>query len=90
MTGGLPLFGLLLPEIALTSVLFTWVYSNTRGGILAALLFHTSMNWAIWALSPSTRANATVIGLTTLLLLVAVTGVAARFGAERLVRSGEA
>lgn len=90
MVGSLPLFGFLLPEIALTSVLLTWVYNNTRGGILAALLFHTSMNWAIWAFLPSMRVNATVIGLTILLLLVAVAAVVARFGAERLARAQKA
>jgi membrane protease YdiL (CAAX protease family) len=90
MTGSLPLFGLLLGEMVLTSVLFTWVYNNTKGSILAALLFHTSMNWAIWVLSPSMQASAATVGLTTLLLLVTVAAVVARFGAERLARATEA
>ncbi len=87
MVGSLPLFLLLLPEVALASVLFTWVYNNTKGSILAALLFHTSMNWAIWMCSPSMQVSATGIGLTVLLLFVAVAAVVAVFGAERLTRT---
>jgi uncharacterized protein len=37
-------FGWFLLEIIANAVLFTWVYNNTRGSLLLALLFHTSIN----------------------------------------------
>lgn len=72
MVDNLPLFGMLMIEIVLTSVLFTWIYNNTGGSILATLLFHTSMNWSIWVLLPSMQVNAVIISLTSLFLLIVV------------------
>ncbi len=80
MANTLPLFGLLSIEIVLTSILMTWVYNNTGGSILAAILFHTSMNWSTWLFLPGMQTNAAIIGLTSLLLLVAVAWVVARCG----------
>lgn len=34
----------LLAVTTLTSILFTWVFNNTNGSILAAMLMHASMN----------------------------------------------
>lgn len=40
-----PIWGLvLLIGLVLVSILFTWLYNNTGGSILAALLFHTMFN----------------------------------------------
>lgn len=86
MASGLGLFLALAPEIILASVLFTWIYNNTGGSVLAALLFHTFMNWSIWLVLPSMRTNLAVIGFTVLLLAVAVVVVVARSGAARLSR----
>lgn len=38
-----PVWGLLL-STTLVAFLFTWLYNNTRGSIMAALLFHTMFN----------------------------------------------
>ncbi len=74
MVDSLALFGFLLIEIVLMSILFTWVYNNTGGSLLAALLFHTAMNWSIWVLLPSMQVTPLIITLSILLLLV-VTGI---------------
>ncbi|MDH7490641.1 MAG: type II CAAX endopeptidase family protein [Anaerolineae bacterium] len=86
MASGVGLFLALAPEIILTSVLFTWVYNNTGGSVLAALLFHTFMNWSIWLVLPGMQVNLAIIGFTVLLLAVAVAVVVARWGAARLSR----
>lgn len=39
------LWGFLLSSILIT-ILFTWLYNNTGGSILVALLFHTSFNYS--------------------------------------------
>lgn len=72
MVNGLSLFALLLVEIVLMSILFTWVYNHTGGSILAALLFHTSMNWSIWVMHPSMQMNGAILGYTILFLAIAV------------------
>ncbi len=38
--------------IAFLSILFTWIYNNTGGSILAALLFHTTLNLSTYRLFP--------------------------------------
>ena len=86
MVDNLLLFGMLMIEIVLISILFTWIYNNTGGSVLAALLFHTSMNWSIWVLLPSMQVNAVIISLTSLSLLIVVAVVLSTYGAERLVR----
>jgi membrane protease YdiL (CAAX protease family) len=47
LTRGHPLsetfFGWYLLDIVADAILFTWVYNNTRGSLLLALLFHTSI-----------------------------------------------
>lgn len=86
MASGLGLFLALAPELILASVLFTWIYNNTGGSVLAALLFHTFMNWSIWLVLPTMQTNLAIIGFTVLLLAVAVVAVVARWGAARLSR----
>lgn len=84
MTDSLPLFFLLLIEIALMSVLFVWIYNNTGGSLLASMLFHAAMNWSIWIVLPSMKVNATIVGITVLLLAIAVSIVVYVWGPKRL------
>ncbi|MDI6644035.1 MAG: CPBP family intramembrane metalloprotease [Methanobacteriaceae archaeon] len=41
-----------LITMSLMSILFTWIYNNTGRSILAALLFHTSLNLSTYILFP--------------------------------------
>jgi len=86
MVGSLLLFAALVGEIVLTSILFTWVYNNTGGSVLAVMLFHTSMNWSIWVALPSMKVNISIIGYTIILLALAVALVLRVWGATRLSR----
>ncbi|WP_298008134.1 MULTISPECIES: type II CAAX endopeptidase family protein [Anaerolinea] len=78
MVNSLPLFLLLLVEITLTATLMTWVYRRTRQSILAALVFHTLMNYSIWVLLPSMQVSAGLILITCALLALAVAGLVLR------------
>ncbi len=81
------LFGLWVVQVVLTSILFTWIYNNTEGSILATLLFHTFVNWSIWLLLPTMQVNAVLVSLTILLLLVTVAIVLFVYGGKHLVRN---
>lgn len=78
------LFGILMVEMVLITILFTWIYNNTGGSILATMLFHTSMNWSIWVVLPSMKVNLLIIGFTVMLLGIAVVVVLGVFGLSRL------
>jgi hypothetical protein len=69
------------PEVLLTSVLFTWIFNNTRGSVLAACLFHASMNSSVVAL-PTDASHWYFRGV----LLVAVILIVIIFGPKDLVR----
>jgi membrane protease YdiL (CAAX protease family) len=84
MVGTPLLFGVLLVEMVLVTILFTWIYNNTGGSILAAMLFHTSMNWSIWVALPSMKVNLAIVGFTIMLLAIAVAVVLGVFGPSRL------
>jgi len=78
-----PIWGLVISTIFL-AVLFTWVYNNTNGSILAALLFHTIFNWSHYVF-PVLQTD---LGATAFLVLqfVAVVIVVLFWGYKRLVR----
>jgi uncharacterized protein len=84
MTDNLLVFLALLVVITLTSILFTWVFNNTNGSILATILMHTSMNWSIWAAMPDMKMDLTTIGFISVFLGIAVVLVIRRWGAARL------
>jgi len=77
-------FGLFLLEVIPLSVLFSWLYINSRGSILLVVLYHMVANAAVYVLnipgSPSLWA--VYIGLNWLLAVLVVT----RYGASNLTR----
>jgi membrane protease YdiL (CAAX protease family) len=84
MTNDLGLFLALLVEITLMSILFTWIYNRTNGSVLTALLFHTSMNWSIWAILPEMKMSFPIIIVTILLLGIATFIVMKKWGVQSL------
>ncbi len=73
-------------SITLLSVLMTWVYNNTGGSLLSALLFHASFNWS-QGMFPILDSDPASLALVVLLAAVTV-AVVAYWGPKRLVRSG--
>jgi membrane protease YdiL (CAAX protease family) len=88
MADNLPVFLALGVIITLTSILFTWVYNNTNGSILAAMLLHASMNWSIWLAMPSMRMDLPTSGFVIGFLVVAVLVVIRRWGTQLHGESG--
>jgi len=86
MTDNLVVFLALLVVISLTSIIFTWIYNNTNGSVLAALLVHTSMNWSIWLALPSMKMDLPTIGLMIVFLAVVVLVIIKIWGLARLSR----
>lgn len=81
--GNIPFWGFAAGAMML-SVLFTWVYNNTGGSVLAAILFHTTGNLAQF-LFPALESP--LAGLASLLLnLLVVFGVVLVFGPAHLAR----
>ena len=78
-----PIWGLML-STTLVAVLFTWLYNNTRGGILAALLFHTMFNLShyLFPTLGSDRASLYLFGL----LFIGVIVILIIWGPKRMVR----
>jgi len=76
--------GLFLLEVIPLSILFSWLYINSRGSILLVVLYHLVANWVVYVLnipgSPSLWA--VYIGLNWLLAALVV----ASYGASRLTR----
>jgi len=66
MGNGIAGVALRIASSCLLAVLFTWLYNRSRGGLLAVILLHTSVNNTSGYWLP---VNA---GLTIVLLLVAV------------------
>lgn len=88
---GVPLdlpFGVFLLWTVLASILMTWVYNNTGGSILSAILFHSAANatFNYLPLLPEWVGQGTTFDVFLGLVLVAVGLVLARYGAKRLVR----
>ena len=86
MTDNLVVFLALLVVITLTSILFTWIYNNTNGSVLAALLTHTAMNWSIWITIPEMKMDLPTVGSMVFFLAVAVFVVVKKWGGAHLSR----
>lgn len=84
MLKNISFLGLFPLEVIPLSILFSWLYINSRGSILLVVLYHLVANTVVYALnipgSPSLWAF--YIGLNWLLAVLVV----ARYGASRLTR----
>ena len=80
--------GIFLLEVIPLSVLFSWLYINSRGSILLVVLFHLVANAAVYVLNiPSSPSLwAIYVGMNWLLAAL----IAARYGISRLSRHGGA
>ena len=81
---GLPLyqtnFWEWVPSILLSSVLYTWIFNNTKGSVLAAALIHASLNTSIVLLPDSATWYFYAIFLLAVILIVII------FGPKNFVR----
>ncbi len=89
MADNLLTFLALLGIITLTSVLFTWIYNNTNGSILAVILLHTAMHWAIWLAMPRMKMDLPTTGFMIGFLAVTVLIITKVWGAAQLSREEE-
>jgi membrane protease YdiL (CAAX protease family) len=65
-------FWLFLANLALLSVLYTWLFNNARGSILVAVVFHAMLN-TMAQMFPEPTANLfywVLLGLTVVLVVV--------------------
>jgi hypothetical protein len=64
-------------SITLLSVLMTWVYNDTNGSLLPALLMHTSWNWAqgMFPVLESDPASLAMVGLLVIATVLVVVDV---------------
>jgi membrane protease YdiL (CAAX protease family) len=76
-------FGWTLLGLVAAAILFTWVYNNTRGSLLIALLFHTAINMVgLFLASPDIHPVLTlVISWVAPILLIITTR--AKLGCQR-------
>ncbi len=86
MTNDLVVFLSLSVVITLASILFTWVYNNIGGSILAAILTHASMNWSIWLAMPSMKLDLPTSGFMAGFLAIAALIIIKIWGAAHLSR----
>mgnify|MGYP001262147068 CR=1 FL=1 len=86
MYHNVPILGFVLGTVFL-SILFTWIYNNTNGSILAALLFHTMGNLSHFIFP----AMSTAIGglISVILNVIFVTLIMVIYGPKRLSRYKE-
>lgn len=80
MTDNLVVFLALLIVLLLTAILFTWVYNNTNGSILSAMLMHAAMNWSIWMAMPDMKMDLPVSAFMIIFLLAAAGLILWRWG----------
>lgn len=81
-----PIWGLFLTLI-LTAILFTWVYNNTGGSVLAVLLFHTMFNLSHYLFPTLASDSGSLILFVLLVMAVAI--VLVIWGPKNMVRTPE-
>lgn len=69
------------PWIVLSSVIYTWLFNNTKGSVLIAALFHATANYSMFILPT----HASVWYFTAIILFVIIV-ILRVFGAKNLVR----
>ena len=72
-------------SLMLMSVLFTWIYNNTGKSVLAAMLFHASMNLSTFKLFPVFETEE-ALPFYTLFILISVVTVLIVWGRKTLTR----
>jgi hypothetical protein len=74
-----------LITMILVSILFTWIYNNTKKSLLSVLIFHTMLNLSAHKLFP-TFANPQSLPYFSLLLTITTIIVVSVFGAKDLMK----
>lgn len=77
-------FWLYTIQIVLVSILFTWIYQNTKRSILSVLLFHTMNNLFIWLILPDMKMPLGFIIYSILLLFITDIVIILIWGAKKL------
>jgi len=77
------IFGLIISDI-LIAILMTWLYNNTGGSILTALIFHTTISFS-WVLFPTLETDLGSLYYLILLILASIS-ITIIWGPKRLVR----
>jgi hypothetical protein len=76
--------GLFLLEVIPLSILFSWLYINSRGSILLVVLYHLVYNMVVYVLNIPGSRSLWVVYISLNWLLAAL--IVARYGASRLTR----
>lgn len=84
MTNDIVVFLALLVVITLSSILFTWIYNNTNGSVLATILMHTAMNWSIWLAMPDMKMDLPTSGFMIGFLAVGVVVIIGKWGKTQM------
>jgi membrane protease YdiL (CAAX protease family) len=87
VVGNIP-FGFYLPLVTAWSVLFAWIYNNTRGSVLLMILFHAAINTTLGSLglANSLSGGFQLLIINLILTWIAVGVVILVFGPSQLTR----
>jgi membrane protease YdiL (CAAX protease family) len=77
-------FWTFVPTVIAATILFTWVYNNTNGSLLAILLLHTTFNLSMFTF-PVLDTSLGYVYVSVLFVIAAIVAVAI-FGSDRLRR----
>jgi len=81
-----PIWGIFV-SLILVSIIITWIFNNTGGSILAAMLAHTSYNWGNYLFPTLFSETGALIYIILLIFIAALIVIV--FGARRMVRGEE-
>lgn len=88
-----PVLPLHFAAVVCMTVIVTWVYNNTSGSLLLAVLFHTASNTSDWIVPVGLAGGAATISRASIILIIVrvLTAIllVVIFGADRLSRSQE-